>query len=128
MDEEKAFQVKVYYCLMKKDNDIYLMCEQNGCIIGFETKKKAIDYWEIGYEEAFNRGLCGATGAMLTAITLRPSIIYFESQQKMIDNLFNVPPFQSYRLDMSIFGIKVQKDSIRYWEEGYKPELIKKIN
>lgn len=123
----KMLQMTVYCCLMKHDNEVYLMCERNGHIIGFKAKKKAIDYWEDGYENAFKRGICGATGATLTALNLSPSIVYFETQKKMIDCLFNAPPFQSYELAMGIFGVKVQKDVFCYWEDGYKPELIKYV-
>lgn len=114
-----------YVILLKNDDKIYIQCENDGRIIGFSTERKALDYWESGYKNAFNRGLCGATGAMITMIQCQPRIVFFNNQNKMIEVLFNDPPFSKMSIG-GINGILCQKDIKEVWDSGKEPELIER--
>ena len=119
----------IYCILLKNDDEIYIQCESNGCIIAFPTKRKALDYWENGYKSAFDRGLCGATGAMIAMIQCQPKVVYFNSQQDMIMVLFDKPPFRKFNVySYSIQGILCQKDIEQNWKEGTEPNLLEEYN
>ena len=114
----------VYVILLKMNEDIFVQCERDGRIIAFPTERKALDFWENGYESAFNRGLCGATGAMVAMIQYQPRVVFFYNQNKMVEALFNGPPFNKMSSG-GISGILCQKDGEEYWGNGRKPELLK---
>lgn len=119
--------MKANCCLLKHNEEFYILCEKNGQIMGFESQTKAVDYWEIGYQKAYSRGLCGSTGAMLSYINITPSIIYFETQEELIEALFINPPFKMINFNFTSYGILCQKDTSKLWENGKKPELVKII-
>ena len=115
----------VYCILLKNDYEIYIQCGSDGRIIAFETKSKALDFWELGYRAAFDRGICGATGAMIAFIQHQPRVVYFNNSKEMSDSLFNEPPFRKIG-DGSIYGILCQKDAKEIWDNGIEPSLLEK--
>ena len=114
----------IYTILLKNDNNIYIQCENDGKIIVFPTERRALDFWENGYKNSFNRGLCGSTGAMVAMITCQPRVVYFNNQNKVFEVLFNEPPFSKISIN-SINGILCQKDVTEVWNTGIEPKLIK---
>lgn len=100
------------------------MCNHDGRLLGFEHKQNALTFWEDGYEAARRRGLCGATGALIAYIACQPSVVYFETQQLLLETLFKDPPYQIYRFNSGVKGIETQRDVLELWEKGFKPELI----
>ena len=116
----------VYVILLKNDDKIYVQCERNDIIMAFPTERRALDFWENGYKSAFSRGLCGATGAMITMIQFQPRIVFFNNQNEMIEILFNEPPF-SKMIFGSINGILCQKDVKEVWDSGKEPELLERM-
>lgn len=120
---ETEHNYPIYAILLKNDDKIFIQCENDGRIIGFPTEKKALDFWENGYESAFNRGLCGATGAMLTMIQCQPRVVYSNNQNELFKTLFNDPPF-SKMTNGGISGILCQKDVKEFWDSGKEPKLI----
>ena len=116
-----------FYCvLLKNDDEIYIQCEDNGRTIAFPTKERAIDFWESGYKSAFDRGLCGATGAMVAMIRCSPKIVCFNTQTEMIEILFDEPPYMKFNVYGSIYGILCQRDVKELWREGIEPSLLEK--
>lgn len=124
MNEYKQ-EYPIYIILLKCDKEIYIQCENNGTIIAFPTEKKALDFWENGYKSAFKRGLCGATGAMITMIQYQPRVVYFNNQKEMLEVLFNNPPF-SMMHNGDVNGILCQKTIEKIWDEGKEPNLLEK--
>ena len=122
-------EMHVYCHLLKSHEEFYIQCERSGIIIAHKTEQIALDFWESGYESAFNRGLQGATGATLTWLACQPSVVYFENQEKMIDALFDKPPYKmSIFMSGSIYGILCQKKAEELWNKGKKPALIKMVD
>ena len=118
----------VYCILLKNDGEILIQCENDGRIMAFPTKKHAIDFWENGYKSAFARGICGATGAMITMIQCSPRIVYFNNRIDLIEKIFNEPPYNKIGIcSGSIYGILCQKDVKQLWKEGIEPELLERI-
>ena len=118
--------MEMYCCLLKSDEQFFLQCEQSGEIVFFQTKQEGVNYWESGYKNAYARGICGATGALLTYIACQPSVINFKNEDKMFKSLFKEPPYKmSSFMGYSISGILCQKNVEELWDKGYKPELIK---
>ena len=115
----------IHIILLKMDEEIFVQCERDGRIICFPTERRALSFWENGYKSAFSRGICGATGAMVSMIQYQPRVVFFYNQNKMIDTLFNGPPFNKMSTG-SINGILCQKDAKEVWSSGKEPELLKK--
>jgi hypothetical protein len=125
---EQILDNPLYCCLLKSVSDVYcVLSERSGGIVAFKTKQQALDVWEKAYDGAFNRGITGATGAMLGHMALNPSIVFFKNTTEMEEALFDKPPFNLCRLYSWNYGVECQKHVTKYWEEGIKPELIKKI-
>ena len=114
----------IYVILLKNDDNIYIQCGKNDKIIIFPTERKALDYWENGYKDSFNRGLCGATGAMVMMIHCQPRVVYFNNINNMKKVLFNTQPFSKISID-NIYGILCQKDIKEVWNTGVEPKMIK---
>jgi hypothetical protein len=117
----------VYCILLKNDDEIYIQSEFTGNIVAFPTEKRAVDFWEKGYESAFKRGLCGATGAMIGYIRCNPKVVYFINGEEMIKTLFNDPPYQQVEVYSGIFGIRCHKNVKELWDNGIEPKLIEVI-
>jgi len=117
--------MKIYCCLLKSDKNFFLQSEHDGSVVFFPTEEKAISFWEKGYENAYSRGLCGATGAMLTYMMCQPSVVSFDNEDKMIKSLFKKPPYSTFSfMSYSIRGIQCQKNVEKLWKNGIKPKLI----
>ena len=116
----------IYIILLKMDEDIFVQCERDGGIMAFPTEKRALSFWENGYESAFKRGLCGATGAMVAMIQYQPRVVFFYNTHKMVETLFNGPPFKKMSTG-SINGVLCQKDTEEVWGSGKEPELVKRL-
>jgi len=116
----------VYVCLLKIDDNYYVMCQKYGTILGFENMNEAINFWDIPYENAFRRGLGAVTGATLLHVNTFPRIVYFKTQKEMIKTIFMKPPFKIIEIQFN-YALECQNNVKELYDKGYEIELFKKI-
>ena len=118
------------YVSVVKVEDKFWMAWKGKAIVGFESEKAGLAYYEDAYKAAHARSHEGSMSACVNFIFLQPSIVGFKNEEAIkkvlkMDKDGGVCPAHLSNGLVRMDGVECNKKAEALWEKGAKPHLIK---
>lgn len=115
-------------CLLKTDNEIWLMLNDDKSIKGWNTVAEALQYWTSGYKRKHRQSYEGSMSACIAFVTVQPSIIWVPEDSDWLQNhLISKADNHVYscrNIAIHFYGVKTSPEAETLWENGSFPSLI----
>ena len=88
--ERKFMSEKAFVAVLKTSEGYFLILNKKGdelTILGWQSLKEAIDYFEDGYDNNHRRGHEASMSACINYIQFQPRILSFDTLQELSDKL-----------------------------------------
>jgi hypothetical protein len=118
--------VAKYVALVKTQKGIFLLLNEDHTVKGWETQRKALNYFERAYAAAHKRSYVGSMSACLHSIEFQYSVIPFESVEWLRTNIVSPDPSVLFLSAESgrMHALETRKGVKKFWEKGVQPKLI----
>jgi hypothetical protein len=126
--EDDPDQTLSWVSLVKTSAGIFLLWEDDH-VLGFETKQKALDYYEGAYSRGHSRSYEGSMSACVNFMEFQASIVAISEAGDLFaivehDEDGKVYPHTLRSVSGGMAGLKCTADAEQFWEKGTRPSLM----
>jgi len=117
----------MYIILIESEKKYYILVNnEDYSVLGFNTEKEGIEYFEKAYKSCHSCSYEGSMSACLNFLTFRPSIIKIKDVEDIRDNIAVEKPRKVTlsHVSGSMDVITTREKAKELWESGKKPRLI----